>query len=101
MELALDGARALVLGSSSGLGRAVAAVLAAEGAAVAVVSRDRQRATAAAEAIGAVTALTGDLTTVGHGARVVAEAAAALGGLDICIVNTGGGRPGGILATSD
>ena len=49
MDLGLDGARALVLGSSSGLGRAVAAALAAEGAAVAVVSRDAERAEAARE----------------------------------------------------
>ena len=33
-------------------------------------------------------------------ARLVAEAVAALGGLDICVVNTGGGKPGGILATT-
>jgi len=31
---------------------------------------------------------------------VVAGAVAALGGLDVCVVNTGGGRPGGILATA-
>ena len=63
MDLGLHGARALVLGSSSGLGRAVAAALAAEGAAVAVVSRDRQRAEEAREAVGATVALAGDLTT--------------------------------------
>ena len=30
---------------------------------------------------------------------MVADAAALLGGLDICVVNTGGGKPGPILAT--
>ena len=52
MDLGLDGARALVFGSSSGLGRAVAAALTAEGAAVAVVSRDEERADEACRAIG-------------------------------------------------
>jgi len=99
MDLGLDGARALVFGSSSGLGRAVAATLAGEGARVAVVSRDAARATATADEIGAAAALVGDLTEPGAGARLVDEAAAALGGLDICVVNTGGGKPGPILAT--
>lgn len=99
MDLGLDGARALVFGSSSGLGRAVAATLAGEGARVAVVSRDTARATATADEIGAAAALVGDLTEPGAGARLVDEAAAALGGLDICVVNTGGGKPGPILAT--
>jgi 3-oxoacyl-[acyl-carrier protein] reductase len=101
MDLGLDGARALVLGSSSGLGRAVAAALAAEGTTVAVVSRDRERAEEARQAVGGVAALAGDLTVAGDPARLVAEAVAALGGLDICVVNTGGGKPGGILATSE
>ena len=100
MDLGLAGARALVLGSSSGLGRAVAAALAAEGAAVAVVSRDAGRAEEAREAVGGAAALAGDLTMPGDRARLVAEAVAALGGLDICVVNTGGGKPGGILATT-
>ncbi len=99
MDLGLTGRRALVLGSSSGLGRAVAATLVAEGAAVAVVSRDAERATAASTAIGASTALTSDLTRAGAGTQLVADAVEALGGLDIVVVNTGGGKPGPILAT--
>ena len=99
MDLGLTGRRALVLGSSSGLGRAVAATLVAEGAAVAVVSRDAERAAAASTAIGASTALTSDLTRAGAGTQLVADAVEALGGLDIVVVNTGGGKPGPILAT--
>ena len=99
MDLGLKGARALVLGSSSGLGRAVAAQLVDEGADVAVVSRERTRAERAASEIGARLALVGDLTVPGEGRRLVDQAVAELGGLDVCVVNTGGGRPGGILAT--
>lgn len=99
MELGLGGARALVLGSSSGLGKAIAATLSSEGARVAVVSRDRGRADAARVATGGEVALVGDLTRDGDGARLIAEAVDGLGGLDVCVVNTGGGRPGGIMAT--
>lgn len=99
MDLDLTGRRALVLGSSSGLGRAVAAGLACEGAQVAVVSRSRERADEAAHAIGAAAALVADLTEPGAATRLVAEAVTAFGGLDILVVNTGGGKPGPILAT--
>jgi NAD(P)-dependent dehydrogenase (short-subunit alcohol dehydrogenase family) len=99
MDLRLTGRRALVLGSSSGLGRAVAASLVEEGAHVAVVSRDGGRAEEAAAAVGAAAALVADLTHAGAGATVVADAVRALGGLDIVVVNTGGGKPGPILAT--
>jgi NAD(P)-dependent dehydrogenase (short-subunit alcohol dehydrogenase family) len=100
MDLGLVGARALVLGSSSGLGRAVAAALAAEGAHVAVVSRDRQRAEEAMAATDAKAALVADLTEPGSGTTLVDDAVGALGGVDIAVVNTGGGRPGGIMATA-
>lgn len=99
MDLGLTGARALVLGSSSGLGRAVAAGLLAEGAHVAVVSRSPDRAEAARVELGAHAAVVGDLTTPGDGARIVHDAHEALGGLDVVLVNTGGGRPGPIMAT--
>ena len=100
MDLGLKGRRALVLGSSAGLGRAVAAALVAEGAHVAVTSRSAERAAAAAAEVGAAASVAVDLTAPGAGGRVVAEAEAALGGLDVCVVNTGGGTPGGILDTA-
>ncbi|MGH9133432.1 MAG: SDR family oxidoreductase [Ilumatobacteraceae bacterium] len=100
MDLGLAGRRALVFGSSSGLGRAVAAVLVQEGARVAVVSRAIDRAREALDQIGADVALRADLTVDGDGAAAVDAAASALGGLDICVVNTGGGQPGPILSTA-
>ena len=44
--------------------------------------------------------LTIDLSEPGAGSKIVADAAAALGGFDIVVVNTGGGTPGPILATA-
>jgi NAD(P)-dependent dehydrogenase (short-subunit alcohol dehydrogenase family) len=100
MDLGLQGKRALVLGSSTGLGLAVAATLLEEGARVAVTSRSKERVAAAAATLGdGAVPLTVDLTQPGAGAQVVADAVEALGGLDICVVNTGGGKPGGIMAT--
>lgn len=101
MDLGLKSARALVLGSTSGLGAAVAASLLAEGAEVVVAGRDQARAEAAAERLGARAGVGADLTEPGAGARAVSTAAEALGGLDICIVNTGGGTPGGLLEHVD
>jgi NAD(P)-dependent dehydrogenase (short-subunit alcohol dehydrogenase family) len=99
MDLELRDRRALVFGSSSGLGRAIAAALKREGARVAVVSRSLDRARAALDEIGADVALRADLTVDGDGVTAVAAAASAFGGLDICVVNTGGGPPGPILST--
>jgi NAD(P)-dependent dehydrogenase (short-subunit alcohol dehydrogenase family) len=48
MDLTLGGKRALVTGSSSGIGKAIAAGLAAEGAIVVVHGRDRARVEATA-----------------------------------------------------
>jgi NAD(P)-dependent dehydrogenase (short-subunit alcohol dehydrogenase family) len=100
LDLGLEGARALVLASSSGLGRAVAAGLIAEGARVAITSRDPARAEEARRGIGAAAALVGDLTADGGAGALVEQAAGDLGGLDVLVVNTGGGTPGGILETA-
>lgn len=98
MDLGLGGRRALVLASSAGLGRAVAEALAAEGATVAVSGRDAERVRTVADQLGGP-GLVGDLAEPGVPERIVAEAVEALDGLDIAVVNTGGGRPGPLLGT--
>jgi 3-oxoacyl-[acyl-carrier protein] reductase len=90
MDLQLEGKRALVLGASAGLGRAIAQALVQEGAAVAIASRDVGRIQAAAREIGAAHGLVCDLSRPGAGAQVVEAAAKQLSGLDILVTNTGG-----------
>lgn len=92
MDLKLRGRRALVTGSSAGLGEATAKLLAAEGAAVVIHGRDKDRAEKVAEDIRraggiAATAL-GDLS-IDEGAADVARAATADGPVDILVNNAG------------
>ncbi|MFF7373225.1 SDR family NAD(P)-dependent oxidoreductase [Streptomyces tricolor] len=85
MDLRLVGRRALVTGSSSGLGAAIARLLAAEGADVVVHGRDAARTREVADAVGAVAAAVGDLAT-DEGADAVAATA---GAVDILVNNAG------------
>jgi 3-oxoacyl-[acyl-carrier protein] reductase len=94
MDLQLCGLKALVTGSSSGIGAGIAAVLAAEGAIVIVHGRDEARTRAVAnrlEAMGATThVVLGDLSTP-DGCDSVAEAVNdKTGGVDILVNNAGG-----------
>jgi 3-oxoacyl-[acyl-carrier protein] reductase len=89
MDLGLQGRVALVSGASQGLGRAIAAELAAEGATVAISSRSRQKVDAAADEIGA-TGFVWDTDDVDGAARLLDEVAAALGPVDVLVCNTGG-----------
>jgi 3-oxoacyl-[acyl-carrier protein] reductase len=89
MDLGLEGKVALVTGGSKGIGFAIAAGLAAEGARVAVASRDPERVREAAEQIGGhgIVFDSADLDAV---PRVIEEVESALGPIDIYVANTGG-----------
>ena len=93
MDLGLTGHRALVGGGSGGLGGAIATALRAEGAAVALVARESARLTDQAARLEA-SAVPADLSTPDGPAAAVTGAVAALGGLDLLVVNTGGPPPG-------
>jgi 3-oxoacyl-[acyl-carrier protein] reductase len=102
MDLGLQGKRALVTAASGGLGHAIAEALAAEGARVALCSRDAGRAAAAAERIAASTgaevhAIEADVADAAALESLFAEALSALGGLDVLVNNAGGPPPGGFL----
>jgi 3-oxoacyl-[acyl-carrier protein] reductase len=88
--LGLKGKRAFVAAASKGLGQACAAALAAEGARVFVVSRDAKAIEAAARQVGAAGWRAADVAKAGQAEAAIEEAAAALGGLDILVVNAGG-----------
>ena len=98
MDLRLDGKRALVTGSSSGIGEAIARYLAKEGATVVVHGRNAERTRAVAAAIadagGGSYAVTGDLTDDASVSALVATIEREVGGIDI-LVNNAGGRPKG------
>lgn len=99
MDLQLMGKRALVTGSSSGIGRGIATILAGEGATVVVHGRNRERTEETAEAIrsaggGAHVAL-GDLATDEGAAAVAGAVQDHTGGVDILVNNIGGTESSG------
>lgn len=90
----LQGLRVLITGGASGIGRATAERFLAEGARVAVLDR------AAADIPGA-TALVGDLADDAAVRRAVADAASAMGGIDVLVNNAGVGATGDVAADED
>jgi NAD(P)-dependent dehydrogenase (short-subunit alcohol dehydrogenase family) len=94
IDLGLDGARAVVVGAGfipyrAGHGRGSALRLAAAGATVACVDMDEGRANdIAAEIIadgGKAFAVVGDVRTEAEAKRIIDEAAAGLGGIDVLV----------------
>jgi rhamnulose-1-phosphate aldolase/alcohol dehydrogenase len=83
---------ALVTGAGSGIGRAIALRLVAEGACVVVADRDTDSATAVAAEIGGpdfALACTADVTDEEQVAAAIAAAALAFGGVDLVVNNAG------------
>jgi 3-oxoacyl-[acyl-carrier protein] reductase len=92
----LSGKRAFITGGGRGIGRATALLLARAGASVAIGYRTRRaEADETAKAVegeggrGKAVVIAGDLGDPAAARRVVAEAAAMLGGLELLIVNHG------------
>jgi 3-oxoacyl-[acyl-carrier protein] reductase len=106
VDLQLRGQRALVNGASQGIGYAIALQLALEGARVTIAAR-REPALSTARAgiekeVGCeVIAIQGDVRKAEDCERIVAQAAAALGGLDILVNNDGAPPLGPCLKFSD
>ena len=105
MDLGLNGKVAIVAAASRGLGKAVAAALAGEGAGVAIFSRRRDAIDAAAANIArsgaAVLPIAADVTQPGDLDRVVQETVRRFGKIDILINNAGGPPPGTFETLSD
>jgi NADP-dependent 3-hydroxy acid dehydrogenase YdfG len=93
MAGSLDGRRVLITGGSSGIGEATALAMAAEGAAIAVGARRKDRLDDLANRIegdgGTAVAIEADITDEGQAKSLVEGAHEALGGLD-CLVNNAG-----------
>ena len=105
MNLGIEGKVALVMGASKGLGRAVAATLAAEGARVAVSSRSAERVEAAANEIASETGaevrgFAADTENLDDVPRLVERVRDSLGAVDILVTNTGGPPLGDPLSFS-
>jgi 3-oxoacyl-[acyl-carrier protein] reductase len=91
VNLGLEGRTAIVCGSSSGMGLAVAETLVAEGANVTMFARRRDLLEREAERLGAL-AVRGDLTNPSHLQALVERTLEAFGGIDVLVLN-GGGPP--------
>ena len=101
MDLRLKDKRALVTGSSRGLGYATALALAKEGCKVAINGRDEAKIKTVAEKVyketgTQVVGLVGDVSLPDVPEKLIQQTAEAFGGLDILVTNAGGPTPGSI-----
>jgi NAD(P)-dependent dehydrogenase (short-subunit alcohol dehydrogenase family) len=103
MKIELNGRKAIVTGSTAGIGRAIAEGLARAGAAVVINGRGEQRVTAALQELLALlpdaefTGVAADLSTAEGSAALVAHAPDA----DILVNNLGTAHPNGFFDQAD
>lgn len=107
MKVRLDGRAALITGGSLGIGRAIAARMAASGADVAIVARrpavldEARKAIEAAGGGGRVVAVAADVSQAADCQRAFGEVTEALGRVDILVNNAGTSARGAFEEISD
>jgi short-subunit dehydrogenase len=98
-----EGKRAVITGASSGLGRAVAEMLAARGAHLMLIARTAETLSNVANTLrargGSVSTLSADVTQLGDVERIVEATQKELGGVDILCHCAGRSMRGEILVT--
>lgn len=93
MDLGLSGKKALVTGSTKGLGRAIVEALMAEGASVAICARNADDVKAAVAELSKKGKVVGSAVDAGNSSALrdwVSSSSEALGGIDIYVHNTSG-----------
>lgn len=98
MKLGIEGRTALVLGSTGGIGWAIAQGLAQEGAHVVVTGRDEDRVRDRAASLPSAVGVAADLTDPGAPERILDAVREAFGEVDILVLNGGGPAPGSAAA---
>jgi 3-oxoacyl-[acyl-carrier protein] reductase len=93
MDLGLEGRSALVMASTSGLGAATAAALAAEGVRVVVTGRNAERAAEVAGRLPGAVGIGADIGEPSGVQRLIDETVAAVGLPDIVVLNGPGPAP--------
>ena len=101
MELNLKGKKALVMGSSDGLGKAVAISLISEGVEVCLNSRSENKLQKTLNEINAHHFIAKDLTQPNGARELIEEAIQKMGQIDILVTNTGGPQKNTFMNVSD
>ncbi|MBT7611058.1 MAG: SDR family oxidoreductase [Bacteriovoracaceae bacterium] len=101
MDLNLKGKKALVMGSSTGIGKAIAESLVNEGAEVYLCSRTEEKLQACQKEIGAAGYEVCDLTKPNASSVLIENLVSKVGPIDILVTNTGGPQKANFLEVSD
>ena len=106
MDLGLAGARVLVTGGASNIGRGIVHAFAAEGSRIVISDIDgdqaaRVKVEAEERGAAAVEVVVGDLTVDGEAQRAVDRAVDLWGGVDVLVNNAGWSVPGFIAKNTD
>lgn len=101
MDLGIKGKKALVLGSSSGIGKGIAQALAQEGVEVVLASRSLEHLRKTQDEIKASHIVEIDLRDKNSGIEVIEKTTKLCGEIDILVGNTGGPTKGYFLDIAD